>query len=60
MSVQTQIKSEMHKRLEAMSAARVQWEEGTLRASTEELYAILEGVHACLTSAPMERFSVIA
>jgi hypothetical protein len=24
----------------------VHWEEGTLRASTEELYAILEGVHA--------------
>ena len=46
MSVQTQIKSEMHKRLEAMSAARVQWEEGTLRASNDELYAILEGVYA--------------
>jgi len=46
MSVQTQIKNEMHKRLEAMSAARINWEEGTLRASNEELYAILEGVYA--------------
>ena len=32
--------------LEAMHTARVTWEEGTLRASNDELYAILEGVYA--------------
>ena len=46
MSVQTQIKTDIHKRLDAMHAARAVWEEGTLRAANEELYAILEGVYA--------------
>ena len=46
MSVQTQIKTDIHKRLNAMHTARVTWEEGTLRASNDELYAILEGVYA--------------
>ena len=46
MSVQSQIKTDIHKRLEAMHTARVTWEEGTLRASNDELYAILEGVYA--------------
>ncbi len=44
MSVQSQTKQELHARLDSMSAARVIWEEGTLRASTEELYAILDGI----------------
>ncbi len=39
-------KNNIHKRLDAMHAARVTWEEGTLRAANEELYAILEGVYA--------------
>ena len=42
MSVQTQIKTDIHKRLDAMHTARATWEEGTLRASNDELYAILE------------------
>ena len=46
MSVQSQIKTDIHKRLDAMHTARVTWEEGTLRASNDELYAILEGVYA--------------
>ena len=46
MSVQSQIKTDIHKRLDAMHTARVTWEEGTLRAANEELYAILEGVYA--------------
>ena len=46
MSVQTQIKTDIHKRLNAMHTARVTWEEGTLRASNDELYAILESVYA--------------
>ena len=46
MSVQSKIKQDLHTRLENMSAARVIWEDGTLRASNEELYAILEGVFA--------------
>ena len=44
MSVQSQIKTDIHTRLEAMHTARVTWEDGTLRASNEELYAILESV----------------
>ena len=46
MSVQTQIKHDIHTRLEQMSAARLVWEEGTMRAATTELYAILEEVYA--------------
>ena len=46
MSVQSQIKTDIHKRLDAMHTARVTWEEGTLRASNDELYVILEGVFA--------------
>ena len=46
MSVQTQIKTDIHKRLNAMHTARATWEEGTLRASNDELYAILESVYA--------------
>lgn len=46
MSVQSQIKQDIHVRLETMSVARVTWEEGTLRASNEELYAILEAVYS--------------
>ena len=46
MSVQKDLKNNIHKRLEAMAIARVTWEEGTLRASNDELYAILEGVYA--------------
>ena len=46
MSVQTQIKIDIHKRLDAMHTARATWEEGTLRASNDELYAILESVYA--------------
>ena len=46
MSVQNDLKTNIHKRLDAMHAARVTWEEGTLRAANEELYAILEGVYA--------------
>ena len=46
MSVQTQIKTDIHKRLDAMHTARATWEEGTLRASNDELYAILESVYA--------------
>ena len=41
MSVQTQLKTDIHTRLTAMHAARAQWEDGTLRAANEELYAIL-------------------
>ena len=46
MSVQTQLKTDIHTRLTAMHAARAQWEDGTLRAANEELYAILENVYA--------------
>jgi hypothetical protein len=46
MSVQTDLKTNIHKRLDAMHAARAKWEDGTLRAANEELYAILEGVYA--------------
>ena len=46
MSVQNDLKNNIQKRLDAMHAARVTWEEGTLRAANEELYAILEGVYA--------------
>jgi hypothetical protein len=46
MSVQSQIKHDIHTRLEQMSAARVVWEEGTMRAATTELYAILEQIYA--------------
>ena len=46
MSVQSQIKHDIHTRLEQMSAARLVWEEGTMRAATTELYAILEEVYA--------------
>ncbi|MDA9136456.1 hypothetical protein N9J71_05310, partial [Ascidiaceihabitans sp.] len=46
MSVQTQLKIDIHTRLTAMHAARAQWEDGTLRAANEELYAILENVYA--------------
>jgi hypothetical protein len=46
MSIQTQIKTDIHKRLDAMHTARATWEEGTLRASNDELYAILESVYA--------------
>jgi len=46
MSVQTQIKTDIQKRLNAMHTARATWEEGTLRASNDELYAILESVYA--------------
>ena len=46
MSVQTQIKTDIHKSLDAMHTARAPWEEGTLRASNDELYAILESVYA--------------
>lgn len=46
MSVQSNLKQVLHQRLDSMSAARVVWEEGTLRASNDELYAILEGVAA--------------
>jgi hypothetical protein len=46
MSVQTQIKTEIHSRLEAMHTARTKWEDGYLRAANEELYSILENVHA--------------
>jgi hypothetical protein len=46
MSVQSQIKHDIHTRLEQMSAARVIWEEGTMRAATTELYAILEQIYA--------------
>jgi len=49
MSVQTQIKTDIHKRLNAMHTARATWEEGTLRASNDELYAILESVYALFT-----------
>ena len=45
MSIQTQIKIDIHKRLDAMHTARATWEEGTLRASNDELYAILESVY---------------
>ena len=37
MSVQTQLKTDIHTRLTAMHAARAQWEDGTLRAANEEL-----------------------
>ena len=46
MSVQSQIKHDIHTRLEQMSAARVVWEEGTMRAATTELYTILEQIYA--------------
>ena len=46
MSVQNDLKNNIQKRLDAMHAARATWEEGTLRAANEELYAILEGVYA--------------
>jgi len=46
MSVQTQLKADIQTRLIAMHAARAKWEEGTLRAANEELYAILENVYA--------------
>lgn len=46
MSVQNDLKTNIQKRLDAMHAARVTWEAGTLRAANEELYAILEGVYA--------------
>jgi len=46
MSVQNDLKTNIHKRLDAMHAARDKWEDGTLRAANEELYAILEGVYA--------------
>ena len=46
MSVQTQIKTDIRNRLDAMHTARATWEEGTLRASNDELYAILESVYA--------------
>ena len=46
MSIQTQIKIDIHKRLDAMHTARATWEEGALRASNDELYAILESVYA--------------
>jgi hypothetical protein len=46
MSVQSQIKHDIHTRLEQMSAARVVWEEGTMRSATTELYAILEQIYA--------------
>ena len=39
MSVQTQLKTDIHIRLEAMHAARAKWEDGTLRAANDELYA---------------------
>lgn len=46
MSVESNLKSTIHHRLERMSAARAVWEEGTLRAANDELYAILEDVFA--------------
>jgi hypothetical protein len=46
MSVQSQIKHDLHTRLKNMSAARVTWEEGELRASNDELYTILEEIYA--------------
>ena len=46
MSVEGNLKKNIHTRLEAMHAARVSWEEGTLKAANDELYAILEGVYA--------------
>ncbi len=46
MSVESTLKQNIHQRLEAMHTARVTWEEGTLRAANEELYAILESVYA--------------
>ena len=39
MSVQTQLKTDIHTRLEAMHAARAKWEDGTFAAANEELYA---------------------
>ena len=33
MSVQTDLKTNIHKRLDAMHAARAKWEDGTLRAA---------------------------
>ena len=46
MSVESNLKTSIHNRLERMSAARAVWEEGTLRAANDELYAILDDVFA--------------
>ena len=59
MSVQTQIKTDIHKRLDAMHTARATWEEGTLRASNDELYAILESVYALYASSKRKLASAV-
>ena len=45
MSLQNDLKANIHKRLNAMHAARATWEDGTLRAANDELYAILDGIY---------------
>ena len=41
-----------------MHTARATWEEGTLRASNDELYAILESVYASMLSSKLKLASV--
>ena len=42
-----------------MSAARVVWEEGTMRAATTELYAILEQILRCYILSSRQKWASV-